>query len=167
MKQHPEQSFNYAVLDTILAEQGAKPSSVIAILQAVQEHYRYLPHYIFPYMAEKIGISEAQIYSVATFYENFSLEPKGAYVIKICDGTACHVRRSIPILERLRSELGLSKSKVTTDDLSFTVETVSCLGACGLAPVLTVNDKVYPAMTPEKASSLIAKLKEELAHEKA
>ena len=118
-------------------------------------------------MAEKIGISEAQIYSVATFYENFSLEPKGAYVIKICDGTACHVRRSIPILERLRSELGLSKSKVTTDDLSFTGETVSCLGACGLAPVLTVNDKVYPAMTPEKASSLIAKLKEELAHEKA
>ena len=167
MKQHPEQAFNYDVLDTILAEQGAKPSSVIAILQAVQEHYRYLPQEIFPYMAEKIGISEAQIYSVATFYENFSLEPKGAYVIKICDGTACHVRRSIPILERLRSELGLSKSKVTTDDLSFTVETVSCLGACGLAPVLTVNDKVYPAMTPEKASSLIAKLKEELAHEKA
>lgn len=165
MSQHPNQSFSYAVLDAILAEQGAKPSSVIAILQAIQEHYRYLPREVFSYLAIKIGISEAQIYSVATFYENFSLEPKGKYVLKVCDGTACHVRKSIPILEKLRSELGLSKDKVTTDDLGFTVETVSCLGACGLAPVLTVNDKVYPAMTPEKAAELIAELKEELANE--
>ena len=95
------------------------------------------------------------------FYENFSLEPKGKYIIKICDGTACHVRHSVPILERLRSELGLSESKTTTDDLLFTVETVSCLGACGLAPVITVNDKVHPAMTPDKASELIKTLKEE------
>ena len=88
--------------------------------------------------------------------------PKGKFVIKVCDGTACHVRKSIPILDRLRSELALSDKKVTTDDLGFTVETVSCLGACGLAPVLTVNDKVYPAMTPDKASELVAALKEEL-----
>ena len=108
-------------------------------------------------------MSEARIYSVATFYENFSLEPKGKYVIKICDGTACHVRHSLPILERFRQELGLSESKHTTDDLNFTVETVSCLGACGLAPVIMVNDDVYSAMTPEKASDLIKKLKEELA----
>ena len=83
-------------------------------------------------------------------------------MIKVCDGTACHVRKSIPILERLRSDLGLSEDKATTDDLGFTVETVSCLGACGLAPVLTVNDKVYPAMTPDKASELLEQLKEEL-----
>ena len=164
---HSEQSFDYTVLDAILEELGAKPSSVIAILQAVQEHYRYLPRDVFPYLAGKIGISEAQIYSVATFYENFSLEPKGKFVIKVCDGTACHVRKSIPILERLRSELGLADGQVTTEDLSFTVETVSCLGACGLAPVLTVNDKVHPAMTPEKAAALIAELKEELAHAEA
>ena len=106
-------------------------------------------------MAERLGVSEARVYSVATFYENFSLEPKGKFVIKVCDGTACHVRKSIPILERLRSDLGLSEGKATTDDLGFTVETVSCLGACGLAPVLTVNDKVYPAMTPDKASELL------------
>jgi NADH-quinone oxidoreductase subunit E len=81
-------------------------------------------------------------------------------VIKICDGTACHVRKSIPILEKLRKELGLSEIKETTDDLQFTVQTVSCLGACGLAPVLTVNDKVYAAMTPGKASELLAQLKE-------
>lgn len=88
------------------------------------------------------------------------MEPKGKYVIKVCDGTACHVRKSIPILERLRSDLSLTDKKVTTDDLMFTVETVSCLGACGLAPVLTVNDKVYPCMTPDKASELLLELKE-------
>ena len=110
-------------------------------------------------MAEKLHVGEAKIYSIATFYENFSLEPKGKYVIKICDGTACHVRKSIPILEALRKKLGLSEQKKTTDDMLYTVETVSCLGACGLAPVLTVNDKVYPTMTPDSACELIDTLK--------
>ena len=109
-------------------------------------------------------MGEARIYSIATFSENFSLEPKGKYVIKVCDGTACHVRKSIPILEKLRSELGLSENKKTTDDLNFTVETVSCLGACGLAPVITVNDVVHPAMTPDKVVELLKKLKEEIGN---
>lgn len=147
-------------MDAILEKYGHKSTNIIPILQETQAKYRYLPREAFFYLAEKLGISTAKIYSVATFYENFSLEPKGKYVIKICDGTACHVRKSIPILERLRKELGLSASKVTTDDLLFTVETVSCLGACGLAPVLTVNEKVHAAMTPDKASDLLAKLKE-------
>lgn len=156
--------FDFNEVDGIIDELGCKPSSIIAILQSIQEHYRYLPKEIFPYLSEKIGISQAKIYSIATFYENFSLEPKGKYVIKVCDGTACHVRKSIPILNKLREELKLSEAKVTTDDLSFTVETVSCLGACGLAPALTVNDKVYPAMTPEKATALLETLKEELGN---
>ena len=157
-----KQAFDFTAVDKIIDEIGAQPSSIIAILQGIQEKYRYLPQEVFPYMAERLGVSEARIYSVATFYENFSLEPKGKFVIKVCDGTACHVRKSIPILERLRSDLGLSEDKATTDDLGFTVETVSCLGACGLAAVLTVNDKVYPAMTPDKASELLEQLKEEL-----
>lgn len=154
--------FDFAVIDAILREHCGGTSSVIAILQSIQEHYRYLPKEIFPYLSRKLGISQARIYSVATFYENFSLNPKGKFVIRVCDGTACHVRKSIPILERLRKELSLSEKKVTTDDLSFTVETVSCLGACGLAPVITVNDTVHAAMTPDKASELLASLKEEL-----
>ncbi|WP_346914480.1 NAD(P)H-dependent oxidoreductase subunit E [Clostridium sp.] len=154
-------SFNYEELDVILRNHGYNSSNIIAILQDTQEIYRYLPEEIFSYFSKKLGVSEAKIYSVATFYENFSLEPKGKYVIKICDGTACHVRKSIPILEKLRSELGLSENKVTTGDLMFTVETVSCLGACGLAPALTVNDKVYGAMTPEKAVELLNTIKEE------
>ena len=155
------ETFDFAVVDDIIDNLGCKQSAIIAILQNIQEHYRYLPGEVFPYLSKRLNISQAKIYSVATFYENFSLEPKGKYVIKVCDGTACHVRKSIPILERLRKELNLSETKMTTDDLSFTVETVSCLGACGLAPVLTVNDKVYPAMTPDKASKLLKELEEE------
>ena len=153
--------FDYKEVDNILIELGCEPSAIIAVLQSVQEKYRYLPKEVFPYLSKKMGISQAKIYSIATFYENFSLEPKGKYVIKICDGTACHVRKSIPILNSLRKELGLSENKITTEDLLFTVETVSCLGACGLAPVLTVNEKVYPAMTPEKTVSLLESLREE------
>ena len=136
-------------------------SSLIAIIQDIQSEYRYLPPELLSYIAEKIGITEAKAYSVATFYENFSFEPKGKYVIKVCDGTACHVRKSLTILERLYKDLGLSKEKHTTDDMLFTVETVSCLGACGLAPVLMVNDDVYPAMTPDAVTELLKKLKEE------
>jgi NADH-quinone oxidoreductase subunit E len=152
--------FDYEFLDGIIGRAGRRPSAIIPILQGVQEKYNYLPSEIFPYVAEKVRVSEAQIYGVATFYENFSLEPKGEYIIRICDGTACHVRKSIPILEKVRKELGLSAAKITTDDLGFTVETVSCLGACGLAPVLTVNDQVHPAMTPEKAAALLGELRD-------
>lgn len=160
-----DKTLDYKYVDSVLDELGCNPSGIIAILQEIQDHYHYIPKEIFPYLSKRLGISQARIYSVATFYENFSLEPKGKFVIKVCDGTACHVRKSIPILERVRKELGLSETKATTDDLGFTVETVSCLGACGLAPVLTVNDKVHLAMTPDKVSELLAELKEELKNE--
>jgi NADH-quinone oxidoreductase subunit E len=151
--------FDYTVVDAALGKCGAQQSSIIAILQSIQEHYHYLPEEVFPYLSKKLSMSEARIYSVATFYENFSLEKKGKYVIKFCDGTACHVRGSVPILERVRGELGVSEKKKTTDDQLFTIETVSCLGACGLAPVMTVNDEVHPAMTPDKAMEVIYSLK--------
>lgn len=155
------QVVDFNKLDEILIKNGLNQSSMISILQDVQEMYRYIPEEVFPYISEKLGVSTAKIYGVATFYENFSLEPKGKYIIKICDGTACHVRKSIPILNKLREELGLSAQKITTDDLQFTLETVSCLGACGLAPVITINEKVYGAMTPEKTVELLTLLREE------
>ena len=151
----------YQSIDGYLADLGCEEKSLIAVLQAIQEEYSYLPREIFPYLAKKMNLSEASIYGVATFYENFSLEAKGKYVIKVCDGTACHVRKSIPILEKLRSELGLNEQTKTTDDQMFTVETVSCLGACGLAPALTVNGEVHPAMTPDKVVELIGDLRKE------
>lgn len=155
------EQINFEKAGEILEHYGRNPASLIAIMQDIQSEYRYLPADILEYIAKGLGISIARVYSVATFYENFSLEPKGKYVIRVCDGTACHVRKSIPILETLRDELGLSEKKHTTDDMGFTVETVSCLGACGLAPVLTVNDVVHSSMTPDKAKELLRELKEE------
>ncbi len=148
------------VLDEILEAHDYSQTAIIAIMQDIQKVYRYLPEEMLCYIAHKLHLSEAKVYGVATFYENFSLEPKGKYVIKICDGTACHVRQSTTILEEIRSILGVTAAKPTTDDMMFTVETVSCLGACGLAPVCTVNDVVHPAMTPEKARALIQELRE-------
>ena len=124
-----DQSF-YQKADEIIAFYGKKPASLIPIMQDIQGVYRYLPEELLTYVAEQIGVTEAKAFSVATFYENFSFDAKGKYVIKVCDGTACHVRKSIPVLEELYKKLGLSKTKKTTDDMMFTVETVSCLGAC-------------------------------------
>jgi NADH-quinone oxidoreductase subunit E len=122
---------------------------------------------IFPYVAEKLRVSEARIYGVATFYENFSLQPKGKFIIKVCDGTACHVRKSLPNLEQFRKALGLSEKKITTDDLGFTVQTVACLGACSLAPALMVSsggapDKVYATVTPDQVLEIIGDLRAQL-----
>jgi len=149
----------YEKTDEIIAIHGATQASLISIIQDIQSEYRYLPAELLSYVAKKIGITEAKAFSVATFYENFSFEPKGKYVIKVCDGTACHVRKSTTILDKLRQELGLSEEKVTTDDMLFTLETVSCLGACGLAPVIMVNETVHPSMTPDKVTELIKNLR--------
>ncbi len=154
-------SIDFSKAEEILSSYGKNATFLIAIMQQIQNEYKYLPAEVLEYVAAELGISVAKVYSVATFYENFSLEPKGKHVIRICDGTACHVRKSIPILEALRKELGLSEKKKTTDDMSFTLETVSCLGACGLAPVLTLDDVVHASMTPEKAVALINDVKQE------
>ncbi len=153
----------YDKTDEIIEEHGMGKESLIPIMQDIQAEYRYIPPELLSYVAKRIGVTEAKAYSVATFYENFSFDSKGKYVIKVCDGTACHVRKGTLILERLYKELGLSDKKHTTDDMLFTVETVSCLGACGLAPVMTVNDEVHPAMTPDKVSETIKKIREEEA----
>lgn len=108
------------------------------------------------YIGTKIkGLSPATVYGVATFYSQFSLEPRGKYEIKVCDGTACHVRGSMPVLNSLLNRFKLSDGKYTTEDGLFSVETVSCLGACGLAPVVVINGKVYPQMTADAIKIVI------------
>lgn len=153
-----DQSY-YDKCDEFIARYGRKPASLIPVMEDIQAEYRYMPPELLTYLAKQIGVTESMAYSVATFYGNFSFEPKGKYVIKICDGTACHVRRSQPVLNAFRKELGLSAKKHTTDDLMFTVETVSCLGACGLAPTVMVNDDVHPTMTADKAVALLKELR--------
>lgn len=149
------------VIDGIIAMYRGRKSGLIALLQEIQKEFRYLPEDVLRYVSKEMDVSESKIFSVATFYENFSLTPKGKYVIKICDGTACHVKKSIPVLNALRKELNLSEEKETTDDQLFTVETVSCLGACGLAPVITINEKVYGKVTPKSAVELLDKVRKE------
>lgn len=139
----------------ILDQHGHDPSKLIPILQAVQDEYRYLPEEVLTYVATSLGLPPARVYGVATFYAQFALEPKGQYVIKLCDGTACHVKNSTAILDALRDRLGLSEKRPTTPDMLFTVETVSCLGACGLSPVMLINEDVYGQVTPERAVALV------------
>ena len=146
--------------DEIIESYGCDQSNLIAIMQEIQAEYKYLSEESLTLIAEKLGISTAKVYSVATFYENFSLEAKGKHIVKVCAGTACHVRKSGPIYDAIHDYLGLTGKKKTSADGLFTLETVACLGACGLAPVLMVNDEVHPAMTPDKASELLQELKE-------
>lgn len=152
---------DFAFLQAVIAQQGTKPAALISILQAVQEQYRYLPREAMLHVARALGLSAATVFGVATFYAQFSLEPKGKYVIKVCDGTACHVRGSLPVYEAIRKKVKLIDGKSTTTDGLYTVETVSCLGACGLAPVVTINDQVYGQITPEAISLIIDTLEKE------
>ncbi len=131
------------------------PSNLIAIMQEIQAEYKYLSEEALTLVAEELGISTARVYSVATFYENFSLEAKGRHIIKVCAGTACHVRKSQPIYDAIHDYLALTGKRKTSADGLFTLETVACLGACGLAPVMTIDGEVHAKMTPETALALL------------
>lgn len=154
-EQAPTLGRKFEKVCAILDRYGRQPQKLIPILQAVQEEYRYLPQEVLTYVATSLNVPPAKVFGVATFYAHFALEPKGKYVVRLCDGTACHVKNSIPILEALRKRLGLSEKTRTTPDMLFTVETVACLGACGLAPVVVINEEVHGQMTPESAVRLI------------
>lgn len=149
-------------LDEIINSYEGKKSNLIAILQKVQEVYRYLPEEALIYIGTKIeGLSPATVFGVATFYAQFSLEPKGKYEIKVCDGTACHVRGSMPVLNAIRAKLNMPEGQLTSDNGLFSLETVSCLGACGLAPVVVINEKVYPQMTSDAITIVLDTLLKE------
>ena len=141
---------------SILAAHENNAANLIAILQDVQAEYNYLSEANLTLIADALDISVSRVYSVATFYENFSLEAKGKHIIKVCAGTACHVRKSGPIYDAVYEYLGLSGKKKTSDDGLFTLETVACLGACGLAPVMMVGDKVYGRVTPDMVDTILA-----------
>lgn len=145
-------------IQKIIEEYGTDESALIPILQKVQEEYRYLPEEILTFVATALDLPPATVYGVATFYAQFSLEPKGKHLIKCCDGTACHVRKNQPVINAIRQELGLRDGKKTTDDHRFTVEIVSCIGACALAPAVVIDDVVYGQMTPEKVREVIAQI---------
>ena len=149
---------HFAEIDRILEKHERRPAALIPILQEVQALHRYLSREDLAYIASGIGVAASQVYGVATFFAHFSLNPKGKHIIKLCDGTACHVKKSTSILDALSARLKLTDDKRTSEDLMFTLETVSCLGACGLAPAMVIDEEVYGQLTPQEAVAIIDRM---------
>ena len=147
-----------ARVSEIIDTHGSQPSQLIAILQDTQSAFNYLSQEDMTLIAHRLGISTAKVYSVATFYENFS---KGKHIIRVCDGTACHVRKSQPIYDAIHDYMHLTGKRKTDADGLFTLETVACLGACGLSPVLTIDGEVHAKMTPDSALALLESIRKE------
>lgn len=143
-----------ATLDETFARFDDKRENLIPILQEVQATYSYLPEDILRRVARKLRVPLPQVYQVATFYRCFSLKPRGKHVVQVCLGTACHVRGGTRILERVGTETGVD-GLGTSPDLEFVVETVRCLGCCGLAPVLKVDRDVYATLEQSKVKRVL------------
>lgn len=153
-------------INEIIQGIGTERTNLIPILQAVQEELHYLPEEILAYIATVMDIPVAVVYSVATFYAQFSLQPKGRHIVKVCDGTACHVRGSQSVRDIVTEKLGLREGESTTKDLAVTLETVACIGACALAPAMVVDDKIYGQLTPEAAEIILGELMNQDSMEK-
>jgi NADH:ubiquinone oxidoreductase subunit E len=141
-------------IDGIVNKYEAKQTALIMILQDIQKHYRYLPVEALKLVAKKMELPVAQIFGVATFYRSFSLTPKGKHHICVCTGTACHVRQAPVIVDRLQTSLGI-KPGLTTADREFSLETVNCLGACALGPLVTADEVYYGNMTVAKVDRML------------
>ena len=152
-------------IDRILEKHRYDNSSIIAILQDLQEEENYLPENDLAYISENLPIPLTRIYRIATFYNAFSLKPRGKYPINICMGTACHVRGAPMVLDRLRLELGIDVGGLTEDGL-FSLETVNCLGACALGPIIVIGKEYHGNMTPAKVESTIKKYRKKITKEK-
>ncbi len=131
-----------------------EPSPLMMILSAIQKKYGYIPLEVQQIISEKTGIPVAEIYGVVTFYSFFSLKPKGKYVVGICLGTACYVKNSQQVVDKFSSLLGIQPGETTKDGL-FTIEAIRCIGACALAPAMSINGKVYPKVTPDQVGKII------------
>ncbi|MBF7084124.1 NAD(P)H-dependent oxidoreductase subunit E [Desulfallas sp. Bu1-1] len=149
-----EQQERYAALDRVIENYAGEEGQLIRILQGAQEIFGYLPEEVQAYIAGKLGLPVSEVNGVVTFYSLFTTEPKGEYTINVCTGTACYVQGAQDILDDLRRTLKLTGGDTTEDGL-FTVKSTRCVGACGLAPVLTVNDEVHGKFTRRDVSRLI------------
>jgi NADH-quinone oxidoreductase subunit E len=141
-------------LNPILERYPKDESSLIMILQDVQAEFNYLPPELLKIVAKEIGVPKARVFGVATFYKAFSLEPRGKEIIKVCMGTACHVRGAPLIKDELERQLDI-KAGGATKDLKYSLELVNCVGACAMAPVAIVGDKYYPNLSPDKLKKII------------
>ena len=146
-------------LDEVIQSYNSEKTALIPVLQSVQNRYRFLPEHVVEHISEQMSIPMSKIYGVATFYAQFSIEPKGKHLVQICVGTACHVRGSKELVTRVRKEYGLTPEKHTSDDKLMTLENVACIGACAMAPAAIVDGCMYGHLTNgDKISELLTKL---------
>ncbi len=152
----PDQKEKYGLLQEAIERHKGEPGALMPVLQEAQNIFGYVPMDVQEIIADGLGTTLAEVYGVATFYAQFSLEPKGQYVVGVCLGTACYVKGSQKVLDKLSEVLRIPVGK-TTEDGRITLNATRCLGACGLAPVMMVNDEVYGRLTPDQVPDIIAK----------
>jgi NADH-quinone oxidoreductase subunit E len=145
-------------LEKVFAEYRGKKGALIPVLQKAQDIYGYLPTEVLREISRNLQIPVSKIYGVVTFYAQFHLNPRGRNIVRVCLGTACHVRGGAKISEAVTKAIGI-KDGETTEDLRYTFESVACLGACGLAPVMMVNDETHGRLTPDMVKGLLEQYK--------
>jgi NADH-quinone oxidoreductase subunit E len=148
------QELDYQKISQIVNSYTNEQRYILAIMQDIQRHFNYLPREAMEMIAEHVNAPFSRIYSMATFYKAFSLVPKGRYNIKVCDGTACHIKGSTVLISQVHKLLGIKPGETSADGL-FSVETVNCLGACAIAPVMVVNERVHPKVTSSSIIEII------------
>lgn len=150
------QQEKFALLDDVIKEYKDAPGALIPVLHKAQEIFGYLPEEVQERIAEGLNVSLTDIYGVITFYSFFSLKPRGRHKIGVCMGTACYVKGQAQVLQELEKQLGI-KINETTEDGKFSLEVTRCVGACGLAPVITIDDDVYGRLTPDRIKEILEK----------
>ena len=150
----------FEALQQVIDELRNEPGALMPIMQRAQDIFGYLPEEVQNYIAKELDIPVSDIYGVATFYAQFNLEPKGKYIISVCMGTACYVKGSEKVLSEIERVLGVKADTNPTPDGLFSISALRCVGACGLAPVIMVNDDVYGRLTPDQVPGIIAKYRQ-------
>jgi NADH-quinone oxidoreductase subunit E len=141
-------------LDSILERHPAEPGALVELLQDVQKQLHYLPRPALEAAARHVGVPRAKVFSVATFYKTFSLNPRGEHLVRVCTGTACHVRGAALVVDELEKQLEVAPGE-TTPDMKYTLEVVNCVGACALAPVVMVNEDVHATVKPSAVADVL------------
>ena len=155
----PDMKEKYELLNQVIEEFKDQPGALMPVMQKAQNIFGCVPMDVQKIIADGLGVTLSEVYGVATFYAQFKLKPNGKYLISVCLGTACYVKGSQKILDRLAEELNIPVGD-TTDDGLFTLQATRCLGACGLAPVMTINEEVYGRLVPDDIPGILAKYKD-------
>ena len=160
-----ERAHEYSKVDKIVESHFCEKSALIGILHEIENSYGYLPAWALKHVSEKLDVPMIQVYGVASFYDAFHLTPRGKHLIRVCLGTACYLRGSARVLEALEKELGI-KDGETTPDLKFSLQSVRCLGACALAPVMVAGERYFDKMTPTKVRGALKRVRVNSKNEK-